>query len=166
MPNSVEVVIEVPRGSRNKYEYDPTRGVMRLDRRLPGSFAFPADYGYIPDAVGSDNEPLDALVLTVEPAYPGVWVRARPIGVFWIETETRREAKILCVPEKEPAYEQTTDIAQLPSHLLDEIENFFDIYRTLDAESQSRSGGHEGAAVAERVLTEGRRRPSDAKDPG
>jgi len=95
MPELIDVVVETPRGSRNKYEHYPQQGVMRLDRRLPGSFAFPADYGYVPNTVGSDGEPLDALVLTVEATYPGIRVAARPIGVFWISTGERREAKLV-----------------------------------------------------------------------
>src|SRR5919202_3424649 len=114
---TVEVVIETPRGSRNKYEHDLEQNVMRLDRRLPGSFAFPADYGYVPDTKGSDGEPLDALVLTVEPTYPGVRVTARPIGVVWIRTGDRREAKLVCVPEGEPAYDNVGTIRELPGHL-------------------------------------------------
>ena len=100
----VDVVVEVPRGSRNKYEVD-RNGQVRFDRRLPGAFAFPADYGYIPGAVGSDGEPLDALLLVVEPTYPGIRVRARVVGVFWVITGHGREAKMICVPQGDPAYE-------------------------------------------------------------
>jgi inorganic pyrophosphatase len=78
----IEVVVETPRGSRNKYEIEEDSGRVWLDRRLPGAFAFPADYGYVPGALGSDGEPLDAVVLALEPTYPGVRVRARLIGVF------------------------------------------------------------------------------------
>lgn len=83
MDDIVEVVVETPRNSRNVYEADD-HGRVRFDRRLPGSFAYPADYGYIVGATGSDGEPLDALVLMLEPTYPGVRVRARVVGVFWI----------------------------------------------------------------------------------
>jgi inorganic pyrophosphatase len=152
----VEVVVETPRGSRNKYEHDVEHDVMRLDRRLPGSFAFPADYGYVPDTTGSDGEPLDALVLTVEPTYPGVRVTARPIGVVWIRVGERREAKLICVPEGEPAYDDVRTISELPGHLRAEVENFFDIYRSLDEHSDARSDGMEGAAGARKVLADSR----------
>ena len=125
---SIDVVVETPRGSRNKYEMDEKSGVIRLDRRLPGSFAFPADYGYVPDTIGSDDEPLDALVLLVEPTFPGVRVRCRPIGLFWIRAGERREAKLVCVPEGEPAYQDIHDLAELAQHERDELGNFFDIY--------------------------------------
>jgi inorganic pyrophosphatase len=153
---TVEVVIETPRGSRNKYEHDLEQDVMRLDRRLPGSFAFPADYGYVPETTGSDGEPLDALVLTVEPTYPGVRVTARAIGVVWIRTRDRREAKLVCVPEGEPAYRDVGTITELPEHLRAEVENFFDIYRSLDEHSDARSDGIEGATAAQNVLTDAR----------
>lgn len=78
--DQVDVVVESPRGSRNKYEFDEERGVMRLDRRILGAVAFPADYGFVPGTVGEDGEPLDALALLDEPTYPGIWVAARVVG--------------------------------------------------------------------------------------
>jgi inorganic pyrophosphatase len=155
----VDVVVEIPRGSRNKYEFDPEQQVLRFNRRLPGSFAFPADYGYVPDAVGSDGEPLDALVLLVEPAYPGVWVRSRAIGVVWIRVSSgRREAKMICVPDGEPAYDGVADLGQLPDHLVEEITNFFDVYRSLDPESSSETDGVGGASAARELLRTARER--------
>ncbi len=154
---TVEVVVEVPRGSRNKYEVD-ARGVVRFDRRLPGAFAFPADYGYVPDTVSSDGESLDALVLMVEPTYPGVRVTARVVGVFWVMTGHGREAKLVCVPEGDPAYAGVDDLAQLPEHQLTEIAHFFDIYRDLDPDKTVSSDGRDGRAVALRTLTQCRAR--------
>lgn len=148
----IDVVVETPRGSRNKYEIDEQTGLVWLDRRLPGVFAFPADYGYVPGTLGSDDEPLDALVLTIEPTYPGVRVRARLIGVFWILTGHGREAKLVCVPDGEPAYADVEDLSQLPAHQLAEIANFFDIYRSLDQDSRTQYDGHEGVAAAQQVL--------------
>jgi inorganic pyrophosphatase len=155
---SIDVVVETPRGSRNKYEMDEKSGVIRLDRRLPGSFAFPADYGYVPDTIGSDDEPLDALVLLVEPTFPGVRVRCRPIGLFWIRAGERREAKLVCVPEGEPAYQDIHDLAELAQHERDELGNFFDIYRSLDEHSDAVSEGPENADAAATVLAEARER--------
>ena len=148
---TVEVVVEVPRGSRNKYEVD-AGGTVRFDRRLPGSFAFPADYGFVPDTVGSDGEPLDALVLMVEPTYPGVRVWARVVGVFWVMTGHGREAKLVCLPEGDPAYAGIDDLDQLPEHQLTEIAHFFDIYRDLDPGTTVRCDGHDGARVALHTL--------------
>ena len=151
----VEVVVEVPRGSRNKYEVD-VQGRVRFDRRLPGSFAFPADYGFVPGTVGSDGEPLDALVLMVEATYPGVRVRARVVGVFWVMTGHGREAKLVCLPDGDPAYAGVEDLAQLPEHQLTEIAHFFDIYRDLDPDKTVRCDGRDGAHVALRTLENSR----------
>jgi inorganic pyrophosphatase len=153
----VEVVVEVPRGSRNKYEIDG-KGQVRFDRRLPGAFAFPADYGHIPDAVGTDGEPLDALLLMVEPTYPGVRVPARVVGVFWLATGHGREAKMVCVPRRDPAYEGVTDLADLPEHQLTEIGHFFDIYRDLDPGKDVRCDGRDGVGAALRTLADSRLR--------
>ncbi len=155
MTETVQVVVETPRSSRNKYEVNG-RGEVWFDRRLPGAVTFPADYGHIPGAVGSDGEPLDALVLMVEATYPGVRVRARVVGVIWIRTPTRREAKLVCVPVHDPAYRDVDELTQLPQHQLQEIQNFFDIYRDLDPETDVQFDGQEGAAAAAEVLTASR----------
>ncbi len=156
MEDVVEVVVETPRSSRNVYEVDPQGGV-RFDRRLPGSFAFPADYGYVVGATGSDGEPLDALVLMLEATYPGVRVRARVVGVFWIVTgKGRREAKLVCVPDGDPAFRDVTELEQLPEHQLQEIAHFFDIYRDLDPGKDVRCDGRDGAVVAVEVLDRSR----------
>lgn len=159
MDPSVDVVVEVPRGSRNKYEVD-VHGRVRFDRRLPGAFAFPADYGYIVGATGTDGEPLDALVLMVEPTYPGVRVRARVVGVFWVTTRHGREAKIICLPEGDPAYREIADLDDLPAHQLTEIAHFFDIYRDLDPDQDVSCDGRDGAAVALRTVAQSRDRAS------
>ncbi len=152
----VEVVVEVPRGSRNTYEVDAAGGVS-FDRRLPGAFSFPADYGYVPGTTSSDGEPLDALVLMVEPTYPGVRVRARVVGVFWIRTGGgRREAKLVCVPANDPAFVDVGDLEDLPEHQLVEIAHFFDIYRDLDPGKEVSCDGRDGAAAALLVLGEER----------
>jgi inorganic pyrophosphatase len=157
MEATVDVVVETPRNSRNVYEVDET-GVVRFDRRLPGSFAYPADYGYVVGARGSDGEPLDALVLLSDPTYPGVRVRARVVGVFWIMTGHGREAKLVCVPDGDPAYRNVVDLADLPEHQLREITHFFDIYRDLDPGTDVRSDGSDGAAAANALLRQSRQR--------
>lgn len=130
---------------------------MRFDRRLPGAFAFPADYGFVPDAVGNDGEPLDALVLMVEPTYPGVRVPARLVGAIWVRTGHGREAKLVCVPLRDPAYGEVHDLGQLPEHRLQEITHFFDIYRDLDPGKDVCFDGSDGVAVAAQVLSLARR---------
>ena len=157
-PETVDVVVEIPRGSRNKYEYDEERGVMRFDRRLVGAIAFPADYGFVPETIGADGDALDAVVLLDEPTYPGVWVTCRVVGVSWIGTDEGREAKLLCVPEGEPAYDEVHDLTDLPVHLRREVGQFFDVYKSLDAATPVDDVGQEGADAARGVLEEARQR--------
>ena len=143
----VDVFVEIPKGSRNKYEYDKERKVMRLDRRLLSATTYPADYGYIPDTLGEDGDPLDALVLLDEPTFPGCLVSARPVGVFWMEDEKGPDAKIICLPDRDPLWDGTDDIAQMPKPLLAEIEHFFDVYKTLE-KKKSATYGFEGPKQA------------------
>jgi len=150
-PGCIHVVIEIPRGSRNKYEIDHDTGRIFLDRRLFTATTYPADYGFIPDTLGGDGDPLDALVLLEDPTFPGCWVEVRGVGVFWMEDEKGPDAKILCVPSHDPNYDAVHDITDLPQRLLDEIEHFFDVYKMLEPEKNSTTRGYEGrdAAYAE-----------------
>lgn len=149
---AIEVFIEIPKGSRNKYEYDHERHVIRLDRRLFSATIYPADYGFVPDTLGEDEDPLDALVLVEDPTFPGCLVRARPVGVFWMEDEKGPDAKIICVPEGDPGWAAVRDLADLPNHLLDEIEHFFDVYKTLEPDKSSSTAGYEGREKALEVI--------------
>jgi len=158
----IDVVIEIPKGSRNKYEYDHERHVIRLDRRLFTATAYPADYGFVPDTLSEDTDPLDALVLLDDPTFPGCWVTARPVGVFWMSDDAGPDAKILCVPADDPRWAHVTDLDGLPDHLTDEIEHFFDVYKMLEADKFSNTRGYEGVDQAwteieasERRLVEG-----------
>jgi inorganic pyrophosphatase len=145
---AVEVVIEVPRGSRNKYEFDHDRHVMHLDRRLFSSTVYPADYGFVPETLAEDGDPLDALVLLEEPVFPGCWVRARPIGIFWMEDEKGPDAKIICVPLGDPRWDQVRDLDDMPSHLRSEIHHFFDVYKALEPGKSTSTTGFEGREAA------------------
>ena len=145
---AVDVVVEIPRGSRNKYELDHRSGVIRLDRRLFSATVYPADYGFIPDTLGGDGDALDALVLLDDPTFPGCWVTARPVGIFWMEDDKGPDAKVICVPVGDPRWEGTDDIAQLPDHLLNEIEHFFEVYKTLEPNKHSATKGYEGRDAA------------------
>jgi inorganic pyrophosphatase len=144
----IDVVIEIPRGSRNKYEYDHEHHVLRLDRRLFTATAYPADYGFIPDTLSEDGDPLDALVLLDDPTFPGCWVTARPVGVFWMSDDKGPDAKILCVPAGDPRWGHVHDVADLPEHLADEIEHFFEVYKALEPDKHSNVRGWEGADAA------------------
>src|SRR5918996_5567417 len=125
MDEFIEVMVEIPKGSRNKYEYDHDRHVMRLDRRLFSATVYPADYGFITGTLGEDGDPLDALVLLEDPTFPGCHVNARPVGVFWMADEKGPDAKIICVAAGDPVTSGVHDLDDLPPHLLAEIKHFF-----------------------------------------
>ncbi len=144
----IDVVIEIPKGSRNKYEFDREQGVFRLDRRLFSATTYPADYGYIPATLAQDGDPLDALVLLDDPTFPGCWVTARPVGVLWMEDEKGPDAKIISVLDKDPRWESRHDLAEFPSHLLAEIEHFFEVYKMLEPHKSSSTSGYEGVDAA------------------
>ena len=127
----VEAMIEIPRGSRNKYEYDHERGVLRLDRVLYAAVHYPTDYGYIPGTLGGDGDPLDILVLVDDPIIPGCVLRARPVGVLITADEKGMDEKVLAVPMDDPRFAQMVDLSFIPEHRLREIANFFATYKEL-----------------------------------
>ena len=157
----IEVVIEIPRGSRNKYEYDHERHVMRLDRRLFTATTYPADYGFIPDTLAGDGDPLDALVLLEDPTFPGCWVQARPVALMWMQDEAGPDAKIICVVGDDPRWDHVQDIGDLPEHLRQEIEHFFTIYKALEPGKWADVRGFEGAAEAKAEIASSLRRAED-----
>lgn len=148
----IDVVIEIPTGSRNKYEYDHEAHVIRLDRRLFTATTYPADYGFVPETLSADGDPLDALVLVADPTFPGCVVRARIIGVFSMRDEAGADAKLLTVLEHDPQWDAARDIGDLPAHLLNEIQHFFSIYKDLEPEKHSEVGGFDDRSAALREL--------------
>jgi inorganic pyrophosphatase len=154
----VHVVVEIPRGSRNKYEIDHDTGRIFLDRRLFTATTYPADYGYVPDTLGEDGDPLDALVLLEDPTYPGIWVEAKPVGVLWMADEAGSDAKLLCVPPTEPRWKGVEDLRDLPEELLEEIKHFFEVYKALEPGKYSSTAGFEGRQAAWREIEAARHR--------
>jgi inorganic pyrophosphatase len=126
------VVIEIPKGSKNKYELDKETGLLRLDRVLYSAVHYPADYGFIPRTYCDDGDPLDALVLGQEPVYPLTIVEARAIGVMRMRDEKGIDDKIVAVSVHDPAFAHFTDKMQLPGHLLRELQRFFEDYKALE----------------------------------
>ena len=127
-----DVLIEIPRGQRNKYEVDHETGRIRLDRLLFTSNVYPTDYGYIENTLGEDGDPLDALVILEEPTFPGCLVLSRPIAVFNMTDEKGPDAKVICVPASDPRYEYLQDISDLPSQQRNVIQHFFETYKMLE----------------------------------
>jgi inorganic pyrophosphatase len=148
---TIDAVVETPKGSRNKYEFDPDTGAIRLDRVLFSSIHYPGDYGFIPDTVSGDGDPLDILILVEEPTFPGCRVRVRPIGVLLMEDGDVEDEKLLGVPVGDPRFAEVVDLLQLPHHWLEEVENFFEMYKALE-EKTTATGGWRGSAEAIRVL--------------
>lgn len=148
MDDALDIVVEIPRGSRNKYEYDHEMGVMRLDRRLFSATVYPADYGFVPDTLAEDGDPLDALVLLEEPTFPGCWVTVRPVGVLWMTDDAGPDAKLICVEAHDPRYSDVTDLDGIQPELLAEIRHFFEVYKTLEPDKYSTPGDYEGRAAA------------------
>jgi inorganic pyrophosphatase len=147
-PGLLDVVIEIPRGSRNKYEFDHERGVIRLDRRLFSATVYPADYGFVPNTLAEDGDPLDVLVLLEDPTFPGCWITARPVGLMWMEDEMGHDAKVICVEPNEPRFRDVHDLDDVQPELLAEIKNFFDMYKTLEPGKESRTGDFQGREEA------------------
>ncbi|PKW17904.1 inorganic diphosphatase [Saccharopolyspora spinosa] len=154
----LEMVVEIPEGSRNKYEMDHAIGRIRLDRTLFTAAQYPADYGYIPGTVAENGDPLDALVPLGQPTFPGCTVRVRPVAVFWMHDENGPDAKILCVATDDPRMDHIRDLNDVPQHQLNEISHFFDIYKELEPCKSGEARGWQGLADAERLVNDARRR--------
>ncbi|GAC1341078.1 MAG: inorganic diphosphatase [Candidatus Dormibacteria bacterium] len=153
----VDVVIEVPKNSRSKYEWDERVGAMRLDRELFTATRYPADYGFIVDTLGEDGDPLDALVLLGEPSFPGCHIFCRPLGVFRMADEHGPDAKLLMVPSADSRLEWE-ELEDVPQSLLREIGHFFEIYKELEPNKDTTVQGWEGRAAAEEEIVRGRKR--------
>jgi|SRR5579875_844925 len=154
----IEVVVEIPKGTRNKYEADHETGEIWLDRMLFTATRYPEDYGFIPRTLAEDGDPLDALVLLEEPTFPGCHIRARPVGVFMMRDENGNDAKILCVTSSDPRQAGVRELEDLPRHELDEIAHFFAIYKTLEPGKRSETLGWRPRAAAEEVIEDAQRR--------
>ncbi len=148
--NIVTVMIEIPKGSRNKYEYDEKTGRIRFDRMLFSSVHYPVDYGFIPNTLAGDGDAIDAMVILAEPTFPGCFIEARPIGLFLMEDEKGEDEKVLCVPVHDPLWNHVHSLKEVQPHLLKEIEHFFAIYKALESKFTKVKGwtGLKGALKA------------------
>ncbi|WP_067071231.1 inorganic diphosphatase [Carbonactinospora thermoautotrophica] len=153
-----DVLIEIPKGQRNKYELDKETGRIRLDRMLFTSTRYPADYGFIEGTLGEDGDPLDALVLLEEPTFPGVVVRCRAIGMFRMTDEKGGDDKVLCVPAMDPRVEHLRDIHHVPKFDLLEIQHFFEVYKDLEPGKSVEGATWVDRATAEKEIEASRER--------
>jgi inorganic pyrophosphatase len=155
--DAVTVVVEIPTGSRNKYELDHATGQIFLDRMLFTSVRYPTDYGFVEGTLAGDGDPLDALVFVGEATFPGCRIQVRPVGLFRMTDEKGEDEKILCVPLRDPMWSQVHDLDGLPRSLLDEIEHFFQVYKDLEGHVVV-TDGFEGRSEALSVIQEARER--------
>jgi inorganic pyrophosphatase len=148
-PARIDVIVEIPKGSRNKYEFDRQKNSFKLDRMLFSSMHYPSDYGFIADTLAEDGDPLDALVLVTEPTFPGCLIESKPVGLFKMRDEKGVDYKILCVPVGDPLWNHIDGLKDVPPHLLIEIEHFFDVYKELERKKTAVEGWEDVGAALE-----------------
>ena len=159
-PDEINVIVEIPSGSRNKYEYDKARDIVRLDRALHSPIVYPGDYGFAPRTHALDDDPLDVLILVSEPTFSGCLVAARPIGLLRMIDDDKEDDKILAVPVGEPDYADVHNYTQIFSHQLRKIQHFFETYKLLEGKKTS-TAGWDDAAAARRIIVESAQRFED-----
>ena len=156
-----DVLVEIPKGQRNKYEVDHVSGRIRLDRTLFTSTQYPADYGYIEDTLGLDGDPLDALVILQEPTFPGCLIKCRAIGMFRMTDEAGGDDKVLCVPATDPRLEHLRDVSHVSKFDRLEIQHFFEVYKDLEPGKSVEGAEWVGHAEAEAEVTQSFKRAQE-----
>jgi inorganic pyrophosphatase len=151
-PDVVNVVVEIPYGSRNKYEVDKASGLFKLDRVLYSAVHFPGDYGFIPRSYYDDHDPFDVLVLTHSPTFTGCIVEARPVGLFRMTDKGLPDDKVLAVLHRDPSFLEVQDLSDLPAHALREIEHFFRVYKDLEGVRVETLGFEPAKVARDRIL--------------
>ncbi|MBX5437178.1 MAG: inorganic diphosphatase [Alicyclobacillaceae bacterium] len=150
---TVDVFVEIPKGSQNKYEYDKEAGVFRLDRVLYSPMHYPADYGYIANTLAEDGDPLDVLVLTSVPTFPGCVIETRIVGILLMSDDKGQDEKLIGVADKDPRFAHVQTLEDVPPHILKEIAHFFEVYKDLEGK-ETRIEGWRGTEDARRILEE------------
>ena len=150
-PGLVNLVVEIPAGSRNKYEYNPEAGVMELDRVLHSSVRYPFDYGFVPNTLAEDGAPLDAMVIMEEPTFAGCLIRARPIGILDMVDSGAHDGKLLCVPEAGLRQGAIRSIRQIAPNQLEEVAEFFRTYKNMEGRPTRILGWLDAGAVPDLV---------------
>src|SRR4051812_14426148 len=140
--SELRVFVEIPKGSRNKYEWHAESATIELDRRLFAAVSYPTDYGFVPQTTGPDGEELDALICVTEPTFPGCTIAVKPIAVLRMRSEQGgdEELRIVCVPSRDPAWNDIEEVDELPGQLKDEIAHFFEVYTDLEGGSSQVEG--------------------------
>ncbi len=144
-------IIEIPKGSRNKYEWDEQRQRIVLDRFLFSSVVYPTDYGFIPETLGQDDDPLDVMCCVSEPTFPGCMIDVKPIALFRMEDDDGVDDKILCVPLSDPGWNTMESLEDLPKQLADELAHFFSIYKDLEQKNVTVDGWYSRQEAIEEI---------------
>lgn len=150
-PGLVNLLIEIPAGSKNKYEFDKDLNAFALDRVLYASVQYPYDYGFIPNTLADDGDPLDGMVIMDQPSFPGCVIAARPIGMLEMIDDGDRDEKLLCVPDQDPRFLQVKSLGDVAQHRLDEVAEFFRTYKRLEKKSVEILGWQDVEQVASLV---------------
>ena len=154
----ITCVVEIPKGSRNKYEYDSESGAIKLDRFLSSSVVYPTDYGFIPETLAPDGDTLDALICVSEPTFPGCVVECQPVGLFDMEDEKGMDSKVVAVPCDDPGWNTLERLEDLPGALRNEISHFFAIYKDLEPGKESIVKGWRDRDAAQEEIEAARKR--------
>jgi len=162
IPEVIRMIVEIPKNSANKYEYDVALGVFRLDRPLYSPLHYPGDYGFVPGTLADDGDPLDVLTMMSEPSFTGCMIEVRPLGVLDMVDSSERDQKVLAVPISSPRYQEIHTVDQVWPHMRREIEHFFTIYKELEGK-QTRMEGWRGPAEARKLIMTCRQAYLDAK---
>lgn len=156
-PDIINTIIEIPRGSKNKYEYDEELDLIKLDRALHSPVHYPTDYGFVPGTRSEDGDHLDVLLLITDSVFPGCLVEARPIGILDMDDEAGKDWKIIAVANKDPRYKDVTSVKDLNDHFIKEVEHFFEVYKQLEGK-WAKVGAWQEAAVAKKMILESQAR--------
>ena len=163
MSDSLVAVVEIPKGSSNKYEWDEELGAIKLDRLLFSSLGYPTDYGFFRNTLAADGDPLDAMVVVSEPTFPGCLIEVKPVALFRMRDQNAEDNKILCVPYTDPNWSHVDQLDDLPMTLRDEISHFFSIYKQPEGKHVKVDGWY-SREKALNTIKEARRRRDEAEE--
>ncbi len=148
----INVIVEIPKGSKNKYEIDKESGLIRLDRAMKSAQDYPFDYGFVPQSLWDDGDALDVVLLTTYPLHPGILVEARPVAVMRMIDGGEGDDKIIAVPKNDPRWEVVQDLSDVNKHTIKEIQHFFETYKTIDGKKVEITGVEDKAAAQAAVI--------------
>ncbi|QQE12487.1 inorganic diphosphatase [Planctomycetota bacterium] len=154
LPEVINAIVEIPKGRRSKFEVDKKTGMIKLDRYLYSSAMYPGDYGYIPQTLAEDGDPLDVLIMVNEPTFSGCLIEARPLGLFRMVDRGDNDFKVLAVPNTDPIFADYRDLWRVPPHFLREVEHFFATYKQLEGDNNVQTLGWDGGDAASREIIE------------